>query len=313
MDQQTAMLHRILLTIGDVGLLDKLAGLQPSDVQSLMMEVFGRLSGKISSTGLIQDYRQNRFVRPAGLNAVSYLKLELELMTLAEQKGFKPVLLSPAGLFGSCSAMAAVSQNKVLSALRGTEILADPTNMLALHIADKLSSREWSNTENNLHLCAASRVARAQGITKPGLLAHFGIYGMVSSGRDSGSYRCENNLLEKHIAFYDNFFRQHLNTQVAVILRRRKGYTDSLGFLERTGEHIRKALPHIPLEVDNTETDNAYYMGLNFKLMLSVSGQPMEIGDGGFVDWTQKLLNNKKERLLISAIGLDRLLTVRGE
>ncbi len=312
MDQQTAMLHRILLKIGDVGLLDKLAGLQPSDVQSLLMEVFGRLSGKISSKGLIQDYRQNRFVRPAGLNAVSYLKLELELMTLAEQKGFKPVLLSPAGLFGSCSAMAAVSQNKVLSALRGTEILADPTNMLALHIADKLSSREWTNTDDAIHLCAASRVARAQGITKPGLFAHFGIYGMVSSGRDSGSYRCENNLLEKHIAFYDNFFRQHLNAQVAVILRRRKGYTDSAGFMERAGEHIRKALPHIPLEVDNTETDNAYYLGLNFKLMLSVNGQSMEIGDGGFVDWTQKLLNNKKERLLISAIGLDRLLGMNG-
>ncbi|MBP1996208.1 hypothetical protein [Paenibacillus eucommiae] len=32
------------------------------------------------------------------------------------------------------------------------------------------------------------------------------------------------------------------------------------------------------------------------------------IGDGGFVDWTQKMLENKKERLLISAIGLDRLL-----
>jgi len=32
------------------------------------------------------------------------------------------------------------------------------------------------------------------------------------------------------------------------------------------------------------------------------------IGDGGFVDWTQKKLGNKKERLLISAIGLDRLI-----
>jgi hypothetical protein len=183
--------------------------------------------------------------------------------------------------------------------------------MLALHLADKLSSREWTNMDDGIHLCAASRVARAQGITKPGLFSHFGIYGMISSGRDSGSYRCENNLLEKHIAFYDDFFRQNLNGQVTVILRRRKGYTDSLGFFERTGDHIQKALPHIPLEVDNSETDNAYYLGLNFKLMLYVNGQPMEIGDGGFVDWTQKLLGNKKERLLISAIGLDRLLGIR--
>lgn len=308
MDQQTTILHRILSRTGDNGLLDKLAGLQPSDVQSLLMEVFGRLSGKISPAGLLHDYRQNRFVKPAELDAVSFLKLELELSTLAEQKGFKPVLLSPAGLFGSCSSMAAVSQNKVLSALRGTEILADPTNMLALHLADKLSSREWTNADEAIHLCAASRVARAQGFSGPGRFAHFGLFAVVSSGRDSGSYQCENNMLEKHIAFYDDFFRQHLNAQVAVILRRRKGYTDNIGFLERTGSHIQKALPHIPLEVDNTETDNVYYLGLNFKLMLYVNGQPMEIGDGGFVDWTQKLLHNKKERLLISAIGLDRLL-----
>jgi hypothetical protein len=311
MDQQTTMLNRVLTKIGDDDLLDKLAGLQPSDVQSLLLKVFGRLSGKISSSGLMQDYRQNRFVKPAGLDTLSYLKLEVELLTLAEQKGFQPVLLSPAGLFGSCSAMAAVSQNKVLSALRGTEILADPTNMLALHVADMLLSREWSNADEGIHLCAASRVARAQGIAKPGLFAHFGIYGMVSSGRDSGSYRCENNMLEKHIAFYDDFFRQYLNEQISVILRRRKGYTDSLGFIERTGDHIQKAFPHIPLEVDITETDNAYYLGLNFKLMLNMNGQSMEIGDGGFVPWTQKLLNNKKERLLISAFGLDRLRGMR--
>ena len=32
-----------------------------------------------------------------------------------------------------------------------------------------------------------------------------------------------------------------------------------------------------------------------------------EVGDGGFVQWTQHLLGNRKERLLISGIGLDLL------
>jgi|GEM_PF-4488011 len=31
--------------------------------------------------------------------------------------------------------------------------------------------------------------------------------------------------------------------------------------------------------------------------------------DGGFTDWTQKLLSNRKERLLISGLGSERLLT----
>ena len=312
MDRQNALLRRILTEIGDGSLLDKLDALQPSDLQPLLLEVFGRLSGKTAPAGLLREYRQNRFVKPAGLDAVSYLKLELELLVSAQESGFLPVLLSPAGLLGSCSAMAAVSQNKVLSALRGTEIMADPTNMLALHAADKLFSREWSNMDRAVHLCAASRVARAQGMEKPGLLTHFGIYGMVSSGRDSGSYRCETGLLEKHIAFYDAFFRRRMDARMSLILRRRKGYTDGSGFMERIGGHIQKTFPHIPLEADMVEADNAYYLGLNFKMMLTANGQRVEIGDGGFVDWTQKLINNKKERLLISAIGLDRLLGMNG-
>jgi hypothetical protein len=40
----------------------------------------------------------------------------------------------------------------------------------------------------------------------------------------------------------------------------------------------------------------------------TIHGREHHIGDGGFVDWTQQLLENKKERMLISAIGLDRLL-----
>jgi hypothetical protein len=38
-----------------------------------------------------------------------------------------------------------------------------------------------------------------------------------------------------------------------------------------------------------------------------IDGEPAEIGDGGFTDWTARLLANQKERLLISGYGLDRL------
>ncbi len=310
MDQQNTILGRILSQTGDMGLLDKLDAMQPSDVQSLLLEVFGRLSVKIPPAGLLREYRQNRFVKPARLDAVSYLRLELELLTLAEKMGAVPVLLSPAGLFGCCSALATVSQNKVLSALRGTEIMADPTNMLALHMADKLHSREWSNADSAVHLCATSRVARAQGFTKPGQYAHFGLFCMVSSLKDSGSYHSEKSLLHTHLAFYDSLFRQIPNAQMEIILRGRGGYTDSAGFMERMGESIKQTLPQTPLTIDTAEEANSYYKGLNFKLMLTVNGQHIEIGDGGFVDWTQKLLNNKKERLLIGAIGLDRLLGI---
>ncbi len=52
----------------------------------------------------------------------------------------------------------------------------------------------------------------------------------------------------------------------------------------------------------------AYYRGLCFKIYAAVGGsEPVEIADGGFVDWTARLLGNQKERLLISGYGVDRL------
>lgn len=39
----------------------------------------------------------------------------------------------------------------------------------------------------------------------------------------------------------------------------------------------------------------------------AVDAEEREIGDGGFVDWTGKLTGNRKERLLISGFGVERL------
>ena len=41
-------------------------------------------------------------------------------------------------------------------------------------------------------------------------------------------------------------------------------------------------------------------------------GAPGSIGDGGFTDWTARLLSNEKERLLITGYGTDRLAAFTG-
>ncbi len=58
---------------------------------------------------------------------------------------------------------------------------------------------------------------------------------------------------------------------------------------------------------DRRQRGRGYYRDLCFKVNAHVRGTPEEIGDGGFTDWTAKLVANSKERLLISGIGLDRL------
>jgi histidyl-tRNA synthetase len=67
-------------------------------------------------------------------------------------------------------------------------------------------------------------------------------------------------------------------------------------------------LPDVPVSIDSEYDENNYYKGIHFKMYMKKDNQSIEIGDGGFVDWIQKMTGSKKERCLISGISLDRLL-----
>jgi hypothetical protein len=58
------------------------------------------------------------------------------------------------------------------------------------------------------------------------------------------------------------------------------------------------------------EGGRAYYDRLCFKAFAQVDGERIEIADGGLVDWTQRLLQSRKERLMISGLGVERLATL---
>jgi histidyl-tRNA synthetase len=55
-------------------------------------------------------------------------------------------------------------------------------------------------------------------------------------------------------------------------------------------------------------TGLGYYDGPCFHIKVSnSSGEKFMLADGGFVDWTRRILADKKERLLTSAIGIELL------
>ena len=58
------------------------------------------------------------------------------------------------------------------------------------------------------------------------------------------------------------------------------------------------------------QAGRAYYPDLCFRLFAHVADEQVEVADGGLVPWTQLLLQNRKERLMISGLGLDRLVTM---
>ncbi|MCL1803748.1 MAG: hypothetical protein FWG30_08960 [Eubacteriaceae bacterium] len=299
------IIKRIQDELGDNGLAEKLLALSKSDLTSLLLYVFEKQ--ETNPAGLLRAFQTNRFARPSDIDPIAYRALETELLAVARDIGIKPVLLSPAALLGSCSAFGYVSQNNVLSSVRSTEALSDPTNMLAIIIADDIMQKKIDNI-TPVHYCATARVVRAQAFpAAKDLFAHFGLFCIASSGKDTGSYACETELFAKQMGYYKELFSAKRGSKLTVELRRRRGYKDSDGFYEAMAKQAESVFG-IAVERGPANEDNNYYLGINYKIYMENGASRYVAVDGGFVDWTQRLANNKKERCLISGMGIDRLL-----
>jgi hypothetical protein len=59
------------------------------------------------------------------------------------------------------------------------------------------------------------------------------------------------------------------------------------------------------------EAGLGYYRDLCFHISARDHGEAaIQLADGGSVDWTQKMLGNAKERLIIGAISSERMCTL---
>ncbi|MCC0647246.1 hypothetical protein [Clostridioides sp. ZZV15-6598] len=302
-------ISRILNILGDVKIIDKIVNLNNSDINSFLLSVFQSAVIKKTPQNILAAFSTNRFTSPSHFDPIAFHNLEVKLLSLSEKLGIKNLLLSPSAPLGSCSVFGCVNQNNVISALRGTETLSDPSNMIAIIIADGLKKKILRN-EDAIHYATTTRVVRAQTFEGKGFYAHFGIFCIVSSGKDKGSYLCESELLIKHLNYYKDLFTNIENSKISICLRKRGGYPDRDGFFEKMTAIVKSSLPEIQITIDLNSEDNAYYKGINFKIYLHCNDNVIEIADGGFVNWISEMTGNKKNRCLISGIGIDRLLTL---
>ncbi|MFC5447777.1 hypothetical protein [Paenibacillus aestuarii] len=292
-------------------LLDQLERkLSASDLNTLLLELFRNKTQAMTSGELLNSYACNRFVKPAAIHPIALKQLEIEMLQLAEASSYQAVQLAPVAPLGSCSVVGTVDQNKVLSALRGTEVVADATNALALHACDLIKCGQRPHREDSIRLCTTHRHLRAQQFSGPGMLPHFSLFCMITSGRDTGSYGFEKRTLVEHVRVYQAIFQALFQARMTVKFIRHGGYTDSEGLVQRLREHLQESLPNVGLtEQIEAGAHNDYYKGLQFHLIVELPSGRLTIGDGGFVDWSQQLLGNQKERMMISAIGIDRLMS----
>jgi hypothetical protein len=287
----------IVDALGDPAAFERLTSELPAtELWSVLLEVARARAGARSPAQVLAQYRRDRFVRPAPVDQRTLLELDAHL--LASAPAFEAIELSPVAPLGTCSTMALTDQHRVLSALRGTEVVSDPTNVLALECAARLAAAPTATVK----LATCQRVLRAQALpNKPGLTQHFRIFTLATGGRETKDHALAVAALVEHV-----------RTMLAALARlERAGYAfgarrlDLLATPERStlGDRIAAALPEIA--VARKALDHPYYSaGVRYMLWVTTpSGAELPLADGGAFDWLGRLTANRRNVFVASGMG----------
>ncbi|MEO8017298.1 MAG: hypothetical protein ABI769_05765 [Pseudomonadota bacterium] len=244
---------------------------------------------------MLAQYERDAFCRPAAADPRAALAVDAALFAAAE--GFEAVELSPIAPLGTCSTVALTDQNRVLSALRSTEVAADPTNVLALECAVRLRT----NRDEPVHLAASQRVVRVQAARPaPGFSQHFRIFVLASGGIET----------EDHGFTVESLVRQVRTMLAALDSLEQRGFAfgarrvEVLATPEREelGDRVAEELGRI---ASRSQLEHAYYSGgLRYKLWVTASDSAeLALADGGTFDWLAKLASNRRAVFVASGIG----------
>ncbi len=280
--------------------------LAPADLHTLLMDLARTRAAKASPAVVMRRWVEDRFVAPAVTDQRVVARVEGRLWDLLPEQ-FVAVELAPVVPVGTCSTMATVDQNRIVSTVRGTEVVSDPTNALAVEAAWRRRRRP----ADRIDLATAHRVLRAQKFDSPAASAHFRLFALVSSGRDQGSARSEAQMLLDHVGFWQTALADLLPHRRSVV-RYTLIAASALG--DRIGDTVRPALdPHVPTEFAECPDrirGAGYYSPAAIEIATRDDRAEVELGDGGFVDWTAQLLGNAKKRCMISCLSVDRLVAL---
>ncbi len=272
------------------------AGLPASEVWSLLLEVFAQRAARRRGSEVLGQWQRDAFTRPARVDQRTLNGLDGHL--LANAAAFEAVELSPLTPLGSCTAVGPTSQNKIVSALRGTEVVSDPTNVLALECAHRLR-RDPNAT---VRLCTSHRCVRAQPVPKgTGFAQHFRVFCLATAGRE-----------RKDHAFVVDGLAEHVLTHLGGLDRlAAHGYA----FPDRTvkllatparaelADRIADRLGGV--DVSRGGLDHPYYGGLRFMIGVASpdADAPIPLIDGGSFDWLARLTSNRRLVFVASGMG----------
>lgn len=280
----------------DETLHDALAqAMAPTELWSLLLAVFERRAAQRTPALVRQQWEADRFVQPCAVDQRTLNQLDSHLLAAASD--FEALELSPLAPLATCSAVALTSQNRIVSTARGTEVVSDPTNVLALECARRLRAAP----DAVVKLTTSHRCVRAQAVPKiPGFAAHFRMFCLATAGHE-----------QKDHAFVTDALTQHIRTHIAALdLLEKHGYhfpdrrLRLLATPERAhlAQRIAAAIPELTATIEPLE--HRYYDGLRFMLDAGTpDGSPVPLIDGGAFDWLRQLTANNRMVFVGSGMG----------
>ena len=149
------------------------------------MEVHRRRAAALSAPDVLRRYEADRHAAPSAADPRAIAALDAKAFAAAHR--FEPLDLSPVAPLGTVAALAGLHQDAVLSTVRGSEVLADSTNVLALDAARRRRARR----DETVRLCAAHRVLRPAG--------HFRLFALATAGRATGGHGFELAAILEHL------------------------------------------------------------------------------------------------------------------
>ena len=270
-------------------------GLTQSELWSYLMGVMEQRALARTPSDLMAQWSRDGFTRPAYVDQRSLHELDTHLLTAAAR--FDAVELSPLAPLGVCSVVGLASQNKVVSALRGTEIVSDPTNVFALECARRLKQ----DPSQVIRLATTHRCVRAQEVPKqPGFAQHFRIFCLATAARETANQAMLVDSLVEHVHTFLGALVRLEQHGYAVGTRRVR----ILATQERSplGDRIAAAITGMPVE--RALLEHRYYGGLRFMIFVRTpSGDDIPLIDGGAFDWVAKLGSNSRFVFVASGMG----------
>lgn len=278
-------------------------GLSGSRLGSLLLEVMRQRASQRSAKEVLAQYARDPFCAPSPIDLRTSVALDAQLLEAAA--GFEALELSPVAPLGTCSSVALTDQHRVLSALRQTEVVSDPTNVLALECARRLRAEPSAR----VHLTTIQRVLRAQPIPKaPGFTQHFRLFVLASGGAEGKGHE-----------FSLASLLLHIRTLLAALDRlERQGYAFGARRVELLASEAKQALADraateleriLPGCVGRAPLTHGYYSGgLRYKLWVTApSGGETFLADGGSFDWLAQLGSNRRAVYVASGMGAQRM------